>query len=157
LHSLQEFFVLFLKGLAFSWWLWSWWFCLFAVFCRLPVLWNPRKNDKLLLKMFQHTQTRAISVDGNMPKSWLGVPRGAWHSGRGARAPLYISFAQIRVLAGEQFLRQRIAALVGVVRGAGEIIVDPGSVVLDEWAGCADREQFGRDAGYGYDYELWAW
>jgi hypothetical protein len=49
------------------------------------------------------------------------------------------------VLAGEQFLRELIAALVPVAPGAGEIIVDPG---------CADREQFGRDADYDYDYEL---
>src|ERR1043166_7155381 len=77
----------------------------------------------------------SVSLLRNVPahlrqKLSLGVPRDT--AGETPALPLYISFAQLRVLAGEQFPRELIAALVRVVPGAGEIIVDPV---------CADREQ----------------
>jgi hypothetical protein len=50
-------------------------------------------------------------------------------AGEAAALRYHNSFAQVGVFAGEQFLRELIAALVRVAPGAGEIIVDPGSVV----------------------------
>jgi hypothetical protein len=103
-------------------------FLQFFVVCRF---YEIRQRMTSFCEKCSSTQTRPISRSKHAEKL-VGCPARRVTQRRGARAPLHNCFAQVRVFAGEQFLRELIAALVRVAPGAGEIIIDPGSVVLGE-------------------------